>query len=216
MLLDRIDRVRYRRCRDRIIYLNANGIMHNALSELPDVIWHGGGKKKRLTLLRQSLQNLLDILQKTHIEHPVHFIDDEYFNTGHIDLALIHEVEQASRTRDNDFRTIVESAYLGILVDTPVNCDALQFCMSPQLKTGLMRLFRQLSGRRQNQGSNMRPRLVHEALKDWKDKGCSFTCSGLSLPDNIPVLNDRGDSSSLNRCGCCVTEGFDPLFNLRM
>ena len=43
-----------------------------------------------------------DVVDEAHVEHAVGFVEDEDFDAIELDGALLHEIEQPSRRRDQD------------------------------------------------------------------------------------------------------------------
>jgi hypothetical protein len=52
------------------------------LNKASDIRLNRCGKEQRLPLQRQCIENLIDLWSKTHIEHPVGFIEHQNFNRG--------------------------------------------------------------------------------------------------------------------------------------
>jgi len=59
---------------------DAGGIAKNRFSELHDVRSHRGREEQRLAFRRQHRDDALHIAEETHVEHAVHFIENEKLN----------------------------------------------------------------------------------------------------------------------------------------
>lgn len=57
-----------------------DGIMHDLARETLNFRWHGGREEEVLSRFGQSSEDLLDIGEKTHVEHAVRFIQHEYLD----------------------------------------------------------------------------------------------------------------------------------------
>ena len=44
--------------------------------------------------------------EEAHVQHAVHFVEDEDFDVVEIDGALLHEIEQAARGGDDDIHAV--------------------------------------------------------------------------------------------------------------
>ena len=63
-------------------------------SELGDGARHRCGKQQRLPLRRKLRDDLADVVDEAHIEHPVGFIEHEKFHLAETQRVARHEVEQ--------------------------------------------------------------------------------------------------------------------------
>src|SRR5205085_11935749 len=60
------------------------------------------GKKEGLPVGRDLFDDSAHIREKSHVEHPIDFIEDEDVDVAKIERALLHEVEQSARGGDHN------------------------------------------------------------------------------------------------------------------
>src|SRR5678815_6199725 len=58
------------------------------------------------------------VLDESHVEHAIHFIEDEKFHGAKIDGVAVHVIEQAARRGDHDVDSAVK------LLQLPVDANA--------------------------------------------------------------------------------------------
>ena len=63
---------------------------------------HGGREHQRLPALRNQPDDPFDIGDKSHVEHPVGFVDNEYLDAGEQNAAAFEQVEHPPRRGDQD------------------------------------------------------------------------------------------------------------------
>jgi len=71
VLLDRIEHMRDATCRSGGINLHLNRCLQYFVGQPKNIIRHGGREQKRLAFCRYVPDDLSDIGQKPHVEHPV-------------------------------------------------------------------------------------------------------------------------------------------------
>ena len=103
MLLNRVERVTDSVCRCRRIYLYRDRGMQYVVGQPPDIIGHGCREQQRLSLSRYVPDNLSDIRQAAHLEHPVGLVQYKDFQMGQVDGALIDMIQQAAGAGHGDF-----------------------------------------------------------------------------------------------------------------
>lgn len=98
--------------------------------ELHDLGRHSCREKECLLLRREDSEELLHIMDESHIEHTICLIEDEELDIAEGYMFLIHEVKEASWCRDEDIDSISESIYLCSLSDTTEYDGRAEACMS--------------------------------------------------------------------------------------
>ena len=73
----------------------------------------GGGEKQGLLLFRRGGNDFADFFLKTHIQHPIGFIQDQRLQIGQIEAAAAQMVEEAARRADHDMGTMFQRTELG-------------------------------------------------------------------------------------------------------
>ena len=104
--------------------LDCLGVIEYLLCQVPNLFRHGCREEQGLALCRQTFDDTTDVRQKTHIEHAVRFIKNQYVHFAQVNGTLLDMVEQASRAGDDDFNASLEFGYLWIHADTAIYGDA--------------------------------------------------------------------------------------------
>ena len=65
--------------------------------------------------------DLLEIRQKTHVEHPVNLVENEHLQFVQFDVALVNQVEQAAWRGDKDVCAPVQCPHLIQLADSAIH-----------------------------------------------------------------------------------------------
>ena len=91
--------------------LNRFRIVHRPLDERLDLRRHGGGKQRGVALARTFFHEPAHVGQKTHVEHPVGFVEHEKFHLVQFHRALFEMIEQTSGRGDDDVRAGFNSSF---------------------------------------------------------------------------------------------------------
>ncbi len=84
--------------------LNRLRIVHRPLDERFDLRRNGGGKQRGVALARAFFHEPAHVGQKSHVEHPVGFVEHEKFHLVQPHRALFEMIQQASGRGDDDVR----------------------------------------------------------------------------------------------------------------
>src|SRR6185312_7987321 len=68
---------------------------------------------------RELRQYLPDIVDKTHVEHPVGLVQYKVPDLAEVDISLVDEVEQPSGCRDQYTHVVPQRLHLGVLRHSP-------------------------------------------------------------------------------------------------
>ena len=63
---------------------------------------HGGGEHQRLPVRRQLGDDFADVVDETHVEHAVGFVEHEAFDAVEPKRIALHEIEQPARRGDEN------------------------------------------------------------------------------------------------------------------
>ena len=100
-------------CGPRGRNLDADGQFHVGGGDRHNLRRHRGGKKHRLPLFGHARQDRLDLGQKSHIEHPVRFVQNQNGHLAQKDRPLLEMIVQPSRRRNNHVRISAHRRQLG-------------------------------------------------------------------------------------------------------
>ena len=104
---DRIQRVRNRVGGNRArAHVDFDGIAQRPIRNFPNRFVYRCRKKQGLAIFRAHADNRRNVFDKTHVEHAVHFVEHQHFDSGKIDKTLAPKINQASGRGDNHFRAV--------------------------------------------------------------------------------------------------------------
>lgn len=125
--------------------------------ELHDLGRHSCREKECLLLRREDSEELLHIMDESHIEHTICLIEDEELDIAEGYMFLIHEVKEASWCRDEDIDSISESIYLCSLSDATEYDGRAKSCVSSIRLKALTDLDSELTSRSDYECTDMPP-----------------------------------------------------------
>ena len=96
--------------------LDVYGIGEHAVRERENTLGHRRRKEKRLPMWWDFLDEFLDIVNESHVEHAIGFIECEELEFIQWDVSLVLEVEESSGGRYHDVDTLLELPYLCVLL----------------------------------------------------------------------------------------------------
>ena len=92
-------------CRFGDSNLHLHRVVEQGDSQFTDLRRHRGREHNTLTRLRQLLHNLHDVVDESHIEHPVCLVEHEETATGEIEVSYFQMTEQPSGCGDEHIGT---------------------------------------------------------------------------------------------------------------
>ena len=80
-------------------------------------------------LLRNQIDHLADVLDESHVQHPIRLIEHEGFDLIESDVSLVDQVQQSSRSCDEYIDSFAQGTDLPCLLDSSVDhgVSKLQF-----------------------------------------------------------------------------------------
>ena len=107
-MLDALDRCGLRRDRD------AGRITQHRIGEPGDFLRHGGREEQRLPHFGKHGDDLLDVVNKAHVEHAIGFVQNQHFDLVEAQRALIDKIEQAAGRCHEHLGATRERAHLPV------------------------------------------------------------------------------------------------------
>ena len=92
--------------------LDANRLLHIVAHDLGDVGIERGGVAHGLTRFGQSADDAADGGQEAHVEHAIHFVQDEHLDVFQVDLATLEVVLKTAGRGDDEARAATQSVKL--------------------------------------------------------------------------------------------------------
>ena len=197
---DALDRCGLRCHRD------AHRVIEHRVGKLGDFLRHGRREEQSLPFLAQHRHDALDVVDEAHVEHAVGFVEDEHFDLIERYCALVDEIEQTARRRDQNFNAMRERAHL--TVDRHAangERDRQRLDVAAIGAEAVRDLAGQFAGWRQHQhaaGLLLRPHtLGGEVMEDWQREGRGLAGAGLRNADDIAAREGCRNGLGLDRRG---------------
>jgi len=150
-----------------------------------------------LGVLREKLEDLVDLVFETTGQHLIGFIETEYLDVIGPEGPAVDHIEDPTRSADDDVNTLLQLAH--ILADVGSTDTGVTFDVHivAESNDDLLNLLSKLAGRGEDESLGALEREV-EFLEDGDGEGGGFASAGLSLGDDIVGLDDRDDRTLLN------------------
>ena len=200
-LLDQLDGRVARR------HLDRQRVAQQALGERSNVVGVGRREQQVLPLRRQQLDDAPDVVNETHVEHAVRFIEHQHLDLGQIRRPLLSEVEQSTRRRHQNVAADLERA------DLRVDAHAAEHLSDPQrhvlavIARALRHLRGQLARRREYERARSalaRSRGGRKPLQYGQHEAGGLAGSGLRAGQYVAARKNRRDGLNLNGRGRVV------------
>ena len=169
---------------------------------------HGGREERHLTFGRSLLQDPLDVLDESHVEHLVRLVEDEEADVIQFQRAAAHVVHDPARRADHDLHAALQTAELPLVRLAAVDRQRFDVLVAAVFVQRLGDLNGELACRRQDQRLN-RALLGIDGLDDGKPESGRLPRSGLRLGDHVPAGKKGGDDLDLNWRGGFVADVLD-------
>ena len=92
-----------------------------SLCDLLDFFRHGGRKKRHLPLFRNLLKDPFDIINETHPEHLVGFVEDQRLQGIQLERSLAHMIHDSAGCPDDDMNASPQLLDLSPVSLTTIN-----------------------------------------------------------------------------------------------
>ncbi len=188
--------------------LDAIGIAQDVGGELRHVVRHGRREQQRLPLLRDRSHDAAHVLDETHVEHAIGFVEDEERHVPQADIAALDEIEQATRRGDEDVDATVQR------LDLPAEAQAADHHAKTQAEAAPIGVeaARDLRGKLARRRKHQRPRalrlrpsaLLGKLLQHGQREGRRLAGARLGNPQHVAALQERGYGTRLDRRGVGV------------
>ena len=187
-------------------------IFQDGFGKLHDFRRHRRRKEERLALFGNFRNDLANVVDESHVEHPVGFIQNKNADMAEIDVSLTHKVEESSRSRYENVDTLGEAVGLRPLPYPAENHRMAESGIASVRREGIADLDREFASRREHEAANRALVALGglffgsllstgEELDDRKGKGGRFSGSRLRATDEVATGKDGRDTARLNRGG---------------
>ena len=181
------------------------GRVHEIFGKFADGRGKGCGKEQGLTWLGQHLHDFADVVDETHIQHAVGFVEDDDFDFVEVDVFLFDVVKQPADGGDDDFAAGAQVGGLFVHVDAAEEDGVPQ----RQVFDVTLHVLVDLVGKFARRGQHEHTHGVHrgrgagsgvafEAFQAGQHEGGSFACAGLGGGEQVVAGECFGDGGGLD------------------
>ena len=163
-----------------------------------------------LTLGRHQFQNLLNVVDEPHVQHPVRLVQHQYLDARQLYLTALTQIEQAARRGHDDIKPAPHLVNLRLEAHPAENHHRANVHMLPVINNTLVYLRCQFAGGCEHE----RPWTLaatgstREDLKQGQTEGSRLTRTRLCATEHIPAVQDRRDRPRLDWRRLGVAFGF--------
>ena len=170
-------------------------LSHELLRHLEHISGHGGREKNDLGVLREELEDLIDLVLETTGQHLVGFIETEDLDVVGPEGPAVDHIKDTTGSANDDMDTLLQFGH--VLADVSSTDTGVTFYVHVVAKSddNLLDLLGKLTGRCEDECLSAFGGEV-ELLEDGYGEGCGFASTGLGLSNDIVALDD-GDNRTL-------------------
>ena len=184
---------------------DVNRVLNQSPGESDHFRLHGGGEEEGLAARREQGDYPANVREKTHVEHPVGFVEDEGFDVSKGDKPLADQVEKPSRRGDENMEPFVQGRCLRVLPDSSEDHSMAEGEVTAVRGGRISDLGGQFPcwGKNEDPGASLErfSRFADQELQYRQHEGGGLPCSGLGASDQVPPLEKVGDGLALNGGG---------------
>lgn len=177
-------------------------VAEDGSGKFDDGVRHRGGEEERLSSVGEFTDDFADIVNESHVEHSIGFVDHEDFEEIEADMALSDEVEQTSRGRDENLGSFLDRPDLWVLshpAEDHLGSEGEVFSVGEK---AFMNLDRQFTSRRNHEDARRLGRaaglILGKMFEDGESEGGGFSGAGLRTPHHVRPFQDIGNGLLLD------------------
>ena len=134
--------------------LHALGVLEQGGRQITDFIAESGRKEQALFVLGHCSEHLLYVMDETHVQHAVGFVQHQHLDLAQVQHTLLQQVQQATRSGNQDVNAFFDTADLRVHADAAKYDGARELNKFPVDAHRFFHLCRQLACRREHQRTN--------------------------------------------------------------
>ena len=162
-----------------------DGVVHEATSQSHDGARHGCREQHGVTLGWGLGEDLLNICQEAKVKHLVCLIENNLFNFGQAEQALVSEVKQTTGGSHHNLGTSLELFYLAFVGLAAVDGNNLGLTVGGGKFHVFGNLNTQFTGRHNYKHLHTGAGVGSEPLNDGQTKAEGLTGTGLGLANDV-------------------------------
>ncbi len=184
--------------------LDRGRVVEQAVRQAPDLVRERGREEQVLAACRKHGEDLADVADEAHVEHPVGLIEDEDLDPGEVDGPLAEVIEQAAGGGHDDLRAGSQRTHLRVEADAAVDRGRADGVLGAVGPDAFLDLERELTGRSKDQRADDPwtgwTRGV-EPLDERQHEGGRLAGPGLGAGEDVTSLQHERDGLALDRRG---------------
>ena len=181
-------------------------VLEELANELVDATVKSCGEQQTLSFTWCLLKNACDVLEETKLCHVVGFVQDGAFDCIKLDLAGLHEVNETTRTCNNDVDTVAHCVDLAGVAHAAINGGGAHVeCFSQWLKY-VTNLVCKFTGGYQDDGTGAEAVTTTTAVvqtgEHWKAEREGLARASAAAAERVTTRKSVGDGGLLNGEWC--------------
>ena len=185
---------------------NPDWLSHELLRHLEHVRGHGGREKNNLGVLREELEDLIDLVLETAGQHLIGFIETEDLDVISPEGPAVYHIEDTTGSANNDLNALLQLGHVLTDIGPTDTGVAFDVHVVTESNDDLLNLLSELTGRCEDECLGSFDRHV-ELLEDGDGEGRGLASTGLGLSDDIVTLDDGNNRALLDGRRTLETRG---------
>ena len=189
---------------------DALGIVEGEAGDLLELRRHGGGEEQRLPFCGAEFHDGLNIVDETHVEHAVHFIEDERLDAIKFDERAVEKLAETAGGGDDDVGAGSEGVALRAVADAAVEDGGFEIGKTAEVAEGGFDLDGEFAGRFEDEDARAFGAVRAEAVEHGQGKRSGLAGSGRRGGDEVAAGEDSGNGAQLDGRGIGVAASLRP------
>ncbi len=212
LLRHRVDRLRDADGRRGLTLLvNEHRVTEHLARQRRDRRRHGGAEEQRLPLAGQVPEDLADLRQEAHVEHPVGLVEHQELEAFELRVRLAEMVQQAAGRRDDDVDAAAEGVLLRSHADAAEDGGGRDRRVHRQVVQVFDDLRRELARGREHQRAGGAAGAIDQGMEDRQEERHGLAAAGGRAREQVASVEGRGNGVRLDGGGAGETEFLDAL-----
>ncbi len=176
------------------------------LRDATDRRGHRRGEERDLARRGRLLEDPLDVVDETHLQHLVRLVEHEALDAAQVERAALDVIDHAARRADDDVRAALQARELRRVALAAVDRQHVE-ALDPRRVTleRLGHLDREFARRREHQGLR-RAAPGDEATQHGQRESGGLAGAGLGLAQHVVAREEHGNGRGLDRRGRLVAD----------
>jgi len=186
--------------------IHADRLVQRVGCDTHDLGGHRGREQQVLAAGGKEIHDPLHVRPEAHVEHAVSLVEHEHLDAGQIAVALVAQVEQATRGGDKDVDSSAKRLGLRLIADATVDHSDLVLREARRLLGDAFDLSGELTGGGDDEGDRLAV-ARRDALQGRQHEGRRLAGAGLRAADDVASGNDGRDGLFLDGRGRGIAHG---------